>query len=560
MAPWRAYQKKSEVAYLAAVRRTHYSARTMSRFRVLIADELSPRAVEILASHAEVEVEVKTGLVGAALYEAVKGVHGLAVRSATKVTAEVLEAARELKIVGRAGIGVDNIDVPAASRRGVIVMNTPSGNAITTAEHALFLLCSLARHIPRATASMKAGKWDKKKFQGTELFDKTLGIIGLGNIGRIVADRALGLRMKVVGYDPFLTAEAAQRIGVELLPLDAIWKRADMITVHTPLNADTRGLIGAAALAQMKDGVLIVNAARGGIVDEAALYEALESGKVGGAALDVFAEEPPPKDHPLILHERVICTPHLGASTEEAQEKVAVEVAEQLVAYLLRGEVKNAVNVPAVAAEHQPRIQPYLDLAGKLGALLGQLTAGVTGVDVEMVGEVAELGGKLIPGAALAGFLRQHLDVPVNAVNARLLAGDRGLTVSETVRSRGSNFTSSITLRATGRDGERSVKGVVFSTGAGFEPRIVRIDRFYLEVVPEGRVLVLRNEDRPGVIGAVGTLLGGRGINVSRMQVGLDRSRAQALQLWNVDGALDAATLEAIRRVAGVVAAQVVAL
>ncbi|HZS39161.1 MAG TPA: phosphoglycerate dehydrogenase [Polyangia bacterium] len=532
----------------------------MKRYRVLIADELSPRAVEILSQHPDVDVEMKTGLKGAALTEALRGVHGLAVRSATKVTAEVLEAAGDLKIVGRAGIGVDNIDVPAASRRGVIVMNTPSGNAITTAEHALFLLCSLARHIPQATASMKAGKWDKKKFQGSELFDKTLGIVGLGNIGRIVADRALGLKMKVVGYDPFLTTEAAQRIGVELLPLDEIWKRADMITIHTPLNAETRGLVGAAAFAKMKDGVLIVNAARGGIVDEAALLAALDAGKVGGAALDVFAEEPPPAGHPLVAHERVICTPHLGASTDEAQEKVAVEVAEQLLAYLTRGEVKNAVNVPAVAAEHQPRIQPYLELAGKLGALIGQLTAGVTGVDVEMVGDVAELGGKLIPGEALAGFLRQHLDVPVNAVNAKLLAGDRGLAISETVRSRGSNFTSSITLRAHGPQGERSVKGVVFSTDAGYEPRIVRIDRFYLEVVPDGRVLVLRNEDRPGVIGAVGTLLGGRGINVSRMQVGLDKARAQALQLWSVDGNVEAATLEAIRRVAGVVSAQVVTL
>jgi D-3-phosphoglycerate dehydrogenase len=532
----------------------------MSRYRVLIADELSTRAVEILSRHPEVSVEVKTGLKGAALIEALQGVHGLAVRSATKVTAEVLDGARELKIVGRAGIGVDNIDVPAASRRGVIVMNTPSGNAVTTAEHALFLLCSLARHIPQATASMKGGKWDKKKFQGTELFDKTLGVVGLGNIGRIVADRALGLKMKVVGYDPFLTAEAAERIGVELVALDELWKRADMISIHTPLTADTRGLVGAQAFAKMKDGVLLVNAARGGIVDEAALLAALDSGKVGGAALDVFVEEPPPAGHPLVAHERVICTPHLGASTEEAQEKVAVEVAEQLVAYLVRGEVKNAVNVPAVAAEHQARLTPYLDLASKLGALLGQLTSGLAAVDVEMVGEVAELGAKLIPGEALAGLLRQHLDVPVNAVNARLLAADRGLRVSETVRSRGATFTSSITLRGSGAQGESLVKGVVFSTDAGLEPRVVRIDRFDLEVVPEGRVVILRNEDRPGVIGAVGTLLGGRGINVSRMQVGLDKTRAQALQLWSVDAAVDAATLEAIRRVAGVVSAQVVTL
>jgi D-3-phosphoglycerate dehydrogenase len=531
-----------------------------TKFRVLIADDLSARAVEILSANPEISVEVKTGLKGAALDEALKGVQALAVRSATKVTAEVLEKASDLKIVGRAGIGVDNIDVKAASRRGVIVMNTPSGNAITTAEHALFLLCALARHIPQATASMKAGKWDKKRFSGTELFDKTLGIIGLGNIGRIVADRAQGLKMKVVGYDPFVTPDAAARMEIELLPLEEIWKRADMITIHTPLTDDTRGLVGAASLAKMKDGVLIVNAARGGIVDEAALLEGLNSGKVGGAALDVFAEEPPPAGHPLIAHERVICTPHLGASTEEAQEKVAVEVAEQIVGYLVRGEIKNAVNVPRVAVEHQARLQPYLDLAGKLGTLLGQMTTGIKSVDVEMVGEVAEVGAKVIAGAALAGLLRPHLDVPVNEVNARLLAEERGLRLTETLRAKGSNFTSSIALRSTGPDGEHSVKGTVFSTGEGFEPRVVRIDRFFLEVVPEGRVLVLRNEDKPGVIGAIGTLLGTRGINVSRMQVGLDKGRREALQLWNVDQPLDHATLDAIRATPAVKSATVVNL
>ncbi len=530
------------------------------KFRVLIADDLSPRAVEILSAHPDVAVEVKLGLKGPQLIEALRGVQGLAVRSATKVTAEVLADSPDLRIVGRAGIGVDNIDVKAASRRGVIVMNTPSGNAITTAEHALFLLCSLARYIPQATASMKKGQWEKKKFQGTELFEKTLGIIGLGNIGRIVASRALGLKMKVVGYDPFLTAEAAEHLGVELLPLEEIWKRADAITIHTPLNNDTRGLVGKESLAKMKDGVLIVNCARGGIVDEAALLEGLNSGKVGGAALDVFVEEPPPKDHPLVMHDKVICTPHLGASTEEAQEKVAVEVAEQLLAYLTRGEIKNAINLPPVAVEHQARLSPFLELAAKMGLLLGQLSTGVERVDIEVVGEVADVGAKVIGGAVLAGLLKPHLDVPVNEVNARLLATERGLRVAETVRTQGSNFTSSITARSVGKDGERSVKGTVFSTGSGPEPRIVRIDRFYLEVVPEGRHLVLKNEDRPGVIGAVGTLLGSRGINVARMQVGLDQSKKEAMQMWNVDAPLDQAALDAIRKVPGVTSATVVSL
>jgi D-3-phosphoglycerate dehydrogenase len=503
---------------------------------------------------------VKTGLKGPELIQALKGVQGLAVRSATKVTADVLSAAPDLRIVGRAGIGVDNIDVKAASRRGVVVMNTPSGNAVTTAEHALFLLCSLARHIPQATASMKKGQWEKKKFQGTELFEKTLGIVGLGNIGRIVASRAIGLKMKVIAYDPVLTREAADDLGVELVSLDEIWKRADAISLHTPLNEQTRGLIGREAISKMKDGVLIVNAARGGIVDEAALLEALNAGKVAGAALDVFAEEPPPKEHPLVLHERVICTPHLGASTEEAQEKVAVEVAEQLVGYLARGEIKNAVNLPPVAVEHQARLAPYIDLAQRMGHLLGQLVTSVEKVEIEVVGEIADVGTKGIGGAALAGLLRPHLDVPVNEVNARLLAAERGLRVSETVRAHGANFTSSIGVRVSGKDGERSVKGTVFSTGSGPQPRLVRIDTFYVEAVPEGRHLVLRNQDRPGVIGAVGTLLGGRGINVARMQVGLDKDKKEALQLWNVDADVDAATLDAVRKVAGVTHATFVTL
>jgi (S)-sulfolactate dehydrogenase len=531
----------------------------VTRARVLIADELSPRAEEILRE-AGLAVDVKVGLKPAELKAIVGEYDALAVRSATKVTADVLEAAARLKIVGRAGIGVDNIDVPAASRRGVIVENTPSGNAVTTAEHAIALLLALARRIPQATASMKAGKWEKKKFQGTELCDKVLGVVGLGNIGRIVADRARGLHMKVVAYDPFIAQEAAQKLGAELCSLDELFARADIITVHTPLTAETKGLVGAASLRKCKDGVLVINAARGGIVDEAALAEALASGKVAGAALDVFAEEPPKPDHPLLKLDTVICTPHLGASTEEAQEKVAIEVAEQLAAYLVRGEVRNAVNAPALPSELREHLAPHLDLARRLGQLAGQLVAGnIDAIEIEVTGEIADRSRPVV-AAALAGLLRTHMDIPINEINAPLVAQERGIRITEMRRDRGENWATAIGLRAAGKGWSRYVKGTVFRIGEQAEPRVVVIDDFLLEAAPEGRILILRNEDKPGVIGAVGTLLGARGINVSRMQVGLAPARQEALQLWNIDGELTDPLLGEIRRLPHVRAAQQVAL
>ncbi|HJZ84643.1 MAG TPA: phosphoglycerate dehydrogenase [Polyangia bacterium] len=528
--------------------------------RILIADPLSPRAEEILRE-AGLAVDVKVGLKPAELKAILPAYDGLAVRSATKVTAELLEAATRLKLIGRAGIGVDNIDVPAASRRGVVVMNTPSGNAVTTAEHALALMMALARRIPQATASLKAGRWEKKKFQGSELCDKTLGLIGLGNIGRIVADRARGLRLKVIAYDPFISEEAAAKLGAELVPFDRLLARADIVSVHTPLTPDTRGLIGAQALKKCKPGVLIINAARGGIVDEAALAQALGSGQVAGAALDVFVDEPPQPDHPLLALDSVICTPHLGASTEEAQEKVAIEVAEQMVAYFLRGEVRNAVNLPAIPRELRERLAPHVDLAEKLGALAGQLVGGnIDQIAIEVSGEPAEAGAKTVVAAALAGLLRSHLDVPVNEVNAPVLAADRGIRLSETRRARGENFASAVALRASGRGWSRYVMGTIFQIAERAEPRVVVIDDFLLEIAPEGRILVLRNEDKPGVIGSVGTFLGARGINVSRMQVGLAPARQEALQLWNIDGELTEAMLQEIRRLPHVRAAQQVTL
>jgi D-3-phosphoglycerate dehydrogenase len=532
-------------------------------FKVLIADDLSPRGVEILRACKSITVDVKVGLKPAELAAIIGGYHGLVVRSATKVTAEIIERGRELRIIGRAGIGVDNIDVKAASRRGIIVENTPSGNATTAAEHALCLLMSMVRFVPQATASMKNGKWEKKKFQGVEITDKTLGLVGLGNIGRIVAERARGLAMNVIAYDPFIGKEAAARLGAELVTLDELLARADFITLHTPLTPETRGLIGPAAFARMKKGVYLVNAARGGLVDEEALLVALDSGKVAGAALDVFVKEPPDPGSKLLAHERVVCTPHLGASTEEAQEKVAVEVAEQVVDFVERQGVHNAVNLTAVRAELLPRVAPWIELAGKLGSLLAQILprgVGIESVEVETTGEVADLAGASVGRAALAGLLRSFCDIPVNEVNAHLVADERGLQVASTTRPRGPNFASSIGVRATGPAGNLAVTGTIFQVGDHHEPRVVQIDEFVLDAAPQGKLLLIRNLDRPGVIGAVGTLLGARGVNVAGLHVGRGHGRAGALQLWSIDTDVDAALLAELRKVAHVESAERVVL
>jgi D-3-phosphoglycerate dehydrogenase len=480
----------------------------------------------------------------------------------------VIEAGKRLKIIGRAGIGVDNIDVAAASRRGIIVENAPSGNAVTTAEHALCLLLSLARHIPQATASMKTGKWEKNKFNGTEIMGKSLGVVGLGNIGRIAADRARGLKMKVLAYDPFIGREAAARLGVELVDLDELLSRADFITIHTPLTNDTRGLIGAAALARMKRGALIVNAARGGVVDEDALLAALESGHIGGAGLDVFVEEPPPAASALVAHPRVICTPHLGASTEEAQEKVAIEVAEQIVAFAEHGEVRNAVNAAAIAPEVRDQLAPWLDLCRKLGAFVGQLAmaregkgeAFVDKLAVEVIGEPGERGATACANATLVGLLRPFMAAPVNEINAPIIAADRSIELLEIRRQRDRDLASAIQVTATCGDRVRLVKGTLYHVGDRVEARVVQIDDFLVEAAPTGTILVVVNKDRPGVIGALGTALGVRGINVNGLYVGQDRDKGVALELWCVDSPLADDVVAEIRALEPVSSAQVVQL
>jgi D-3-phosphoglycerate dehydrogenase len=398
---------------------------------------------------------------------------------------------------------------------------------------------SLARHIPQATASMKNGKWEKTKFEGAEIMGKTLGIIGLGNIGRIVCDRAQGLKMKVVAFDPFISREAAERLGAELVSVDELLGRSDFITIHTPLTDQTRSLLDRAALARCKKGVLIVNAARGGIIDEAALIEALDAGQVGGAALDVFVEEPAPAGSPLVAHPKIICTPHLGASTAEAQEKVAIEVAEQIRAYVERGEVINAVNVVAVSAEARERLAPWLELSRALGALVGQFTPtdGAAGfaeqLTVEVIGEPAEVAASCTT-AAVKGLLGQFMDVPVNDVNARVIAADRGLEIAEVKRSKDRDLTSAIAVTARAAGQSRTVRGTLFHLGQRVEPRVVQIDDFVVEAVPRGTLLAVVNRDQPGVIGAVGTLLGSKGINVTSLNVGQDTAQGTALALWNL--------------------------
>jgi D-3-phosphoglycerate dehydrogenase len=522
--------------------------------KVLVSDSLAPQGLEILERANGIEVDYRPGIDPGALLEAIRDAHGLVIRSGTKVTADVIEAGEQLMVIGRAGIGVDNVDVPAATARGIVVMNTPGGNTVTTAEHAVALFVSLARHIPQATASMKAGRWEKKQFMGLELYNRTLGVIGLGRIGRIVAGRAKGLGMKVVGYDPFLADGAGLNLDVEMGDFDNLLERADVITVHVPRTKDTTGLLDAAAFAKTKPGVLVVNAARGGIIDEDALLVALESGQVGGAALDVFVKEPPGPDHPLVNHERVICTPHLGASTEQAQVNVSIAVAEQVRDYLCQDVIGNAVNVPSLSREMLAEMRPYLELAEKLGRFQGQLCKGsISQIEVEYSGEAAGVNVAPLTVAVLKGLLESVTD-QVNMVNAPVLAQERGIRVIESKSSRASDFASAISTRVTGCN-DRLIVGAIFHGG---QPRIVRIDDFMLEAIPEGPTLLLHNNDRPGVVGKVGTVLGESGVNISRMQLAL--YGGEAAMLLNVDAPPPQSVMDALAGMDNMISAQLVDL
>jgi D-3-phosphoglycerate dehydrogenase / 2-oxoglutarate reductase len=509
--------------------------------RVLIADELSPAAVAVLEERG-ILVDVRPGLAEADLAGVVGDYDGLAVRSATKVTARVLDAAGNLKVIGRAGIGVDNIDLAAATSRGVVVMNTPFGNSVTTAEHALALMLALARRVPAADRSTRAGKWEKSRFVGTELAGKVLGLIGCGNIGAIVADRAQGLKMRVIAYDPYLAPERAVDLGVERVSFDDLLARADLISLHAPLTESTRNMLDRAALASTKPGVRIVNCARGGLIDEAALYDAIRSGHVAGAALDVFAEEPA-RGSPLFELDEVVVTPHLGASTAEAQEKVAVQIAEQIADYLTTGAVVNALNLPSISAEEAPRLRPYLTLAQQLGSFAGQLTeTGLRAVTITYAGQVAHLNTQPLTAALLQGLLAPWL-ASVNAVNAPLVARARNIAVTTVQREQAEGYQTLIRLAVETERGERTVTGTLFHEE---RPRVIEVNGIETEAQLGPHMLYVRNEDKPGIIGALGKTLGDAGINIATFHLGRSRPGGEAIALVLVDQPLSEGILMAI--------------
>jgi D-3-phosphoglycerate dehydrogenase len=511
--------------------------------KVLIADKMSPLALETFQARG-IEADYEPGLSAEDLTARIGAYDGLAVRSATKVTAELLESTANLKIVGRAGIGVDNIDVATATQRGVVVMNTPGGNAITTAEHALALLFALARKIPAADSSTQAGQWEKSRFMGTELTGKTLGVVGCGNIGSIVVDRALGLRMHVLAYDPFLSPERAEDLGVEKVDLDTLLARADAITLHVPLTDQTRGMIDTAALAKTKPGVLIVNCARGGLVVEEDLKAALESGQVAGAALDVFGEEPA-HENVLFGQQGVVATPHLGASTTEAQAKVAVQIAQQMAEFLNSGAVTNAVNMPSLSAEEAKKLKPYMMLVEELGSFAGQLTqSGISRVVIEYEGLVAHLNTRPLTQAALTGLLTPILD-SVNMVNAPVIARQRNIDVAEIRHERDCDYQTLIRLTVTSETQTRGVAGTLFG---GDKPRIVEIKGIAIEAELAPHMLYITNADKPGLIGALGTTLGDAGLNIATFHLGRAAPGGEALALIELDQAIPPKILAKVRQ------------
>ena len=527
--------------------------------KILVTDDVSDSGLQPLRD-AGFMVEKRTGLAPEALREALAESEGLVVRSETKVTANVMDDAKSLRVIGRAGVGVDNIDVAAATARGIVVMNAPDGNTITTAEHTIALLVALARNVPQANSSVKAAKWDRKRFIGAELQGKTLGIIGLGRIGRAVAVRAGAFGMKIVAHDPFIAAEQARDLEIETTSLDEVFSRADFLTVHTPLTNETRGIVGRDAFRKMKNGARIINCARGGLVDEKALDEAIRSGKIAGAALDVFEQEPPPANHPLLSLDQVIVTPHLGASTTEAQEGVAFTVAEQVRDFLLTGALRGAVNVPALGAKELNLLQPYLALSERLGRFHAQVVSGaVSEVQLSFGGEVVEIDAAPVTRAFLAGLLRD-VSARVNVVNAFLIAEERGIAVNTSYIRGAGELAPPIQTRVISSSGEERISGTIFGYANARHGRITEINGFRIEAIPQGHMLVMHNRDVPGVIGRVGTILGECGINISAFHLGRRERGGEAMALIELDAPVPGRTLQTLLSSEGILSVRQVKL
>jgi len=526
--------------------------------KVLIADQLSKDGIDILKSESGLSIDVQTGLASKDLAAIITSYEGLVVRSATKVTAEVIAKADKLKVIGRAGVGLDNVDVEAATKRGIICMNVPAGNTTSTAEHTMSMLMALARQIPQADAHVRGGKWERSKFVGTELFGKTLGIVGLGRIGTEVAKRAQSFGMRILAFDPFLSTERAQQLEVQVAPIETVIKEADFLTVHTPLTSQTQHLIGAKELAMMKKGVRVLNCARGGIIDEAALCKALSDGHVAGAALDVYEKEPPAADNPLFKLPNVVLTPHLGAATEEAQLNVAIEVAKQVADCLLGRGIRNAVNMPSVDGPTLKVLQPYLTLGEKMGSLAAQLIAGqVSQVMVTYVGEVTNHNTAPLTLAILKGILEPMVGENVNYVNASFIAAERGIKVVEAKASKLEEFLNVISLEVRSDETSLVVQGTLSPRR---EPRIVKIDKYVVESAPTGYMLIIKNHDKPGLIGHLGTVLGEAKINIAGMTNGREKPGGMAITVVNIDEAVPPKVLEQIKSFTHVIDAKLIKL
>ena len=512
--------------------------------KILVSDDLESVGVELFRKETDFAVDVNTGLAPEALKGIISGYDALVIRSGTRVTEDLLEAATRLKVVGRAGIGLDNVDIPAATRRGVVVMNTPGGNVVTTAEHTIAMILALSRNIPRGTSSLKSGRWEKKSLQGREIFNKVLGVVGFGKVGSIVADRARGLKMQVVVYDPFVTPERIEKAGYRCVDIDELYRTADYISIHIPKLNNTVGFLNADAFCRMKDGVMIVNCARGGIIDENALHDAIVSGKVAGAALDVFQTEPPGAS-PLLELDQVICTPHLGASTQEAQANVSSAVALQIIEFLKNGTIVNAVNVPSVTGELLKRLGPYLSLADQMGCLQSQLCKGpFKEVVIEYRGDFQGLDLSPASSSVLRGLLSPIVKDDVNFVNAPVIAKEMGITVTETETADAEEYINLITVRIITTQMESTVSGTIFGKN---EARVVRINSFRLEMVPKGHLALIHNVDIPGSIGEIGTMLGKHSINIGRMQVGQEQEGDRNIIFLETDTPIPDSVLEALR-------------